>query len=406
MNVLARIGPRLAATFALVAALGVAISSVIVYRTTAADLRGRLRENTVTRLEAAADLFGASERLVAGARVDDPGLPPALRRAAAPNRAVSYFDGQHMWAVQRFPGRGVLSVSQPADTDRAFLDRLVRLFTMAGLAAALVATLVGAFIAARISRRLARIGTVAQAAASGRFEQRVGDRGRDQVGDLARAVDAMAADLGARMEREQRFAADVAHELRTPVAALVSASELLDDPRGREIAREQVARLRRLVDDLLETFRAQKDGERAELEPVDLGGAVRTACEQYGGRVRVDAGDGGTVEAEPRRLVRVVDNLVSNALRYGAPPVVVAVRDGDRVEVRDAGPGFPDWLVAQGPQRFRTESASRGDGIGLGLTIAASLAASMGATLTLSNDPRGGAVASVAFSRAAAPEAA
>ena len=164
MNVLARIGPRLAATFALVAALGVAISSVIVYRTTAADLRGRLRENTVTRLEAAADLFGASERLVAGARVDDPGLPPALRRAAAPNRAVSYFDGQHMWAVQRFPGRGVLSVSQPADTDRAFLDRLVRLFTMAGLAAALVATLVGAFIAARISRRLARIGTVAQAA--------------------------------------------------------------------------------------------------------------------------------------------------------------------------------------------------------------------------------------------------
>lgn len=255
MRFLSRIGPRLALLLAVVAVLSIATTSLLVYRSTEDDLRSRLRQTSLTRLDAAVDVFSASDRLVAGARVDDQGIPKPLKDALSRQRSVSYFDGDRMWAARSFGPRGVVSVSQSAAPDRQFLTDLVRQFLLAGAVAALVSILVGGLIAGATTRRLARISRVASAAAGGDLGQRAGDPARDQVGDLARAVDSMIADLGALLERERRFAADVAHELRTPVAALVSAGELLDDPRGREIAREQVARLRRLVDDLIETFR-------------------------------------------------------------------------------------------------------------------------------------------------------
>ncbi len=405
MRFFSRIGPRLALLLAVVAVLSIATTSVIVYRSTEDDLRARLRQTTLTRLGAGVDVFSASDRLVAGTRVDDQDLPKPLRDALSRRRSVSYFDGERMWAARSFGPRGVLSVSQSAVADRQFLSDLMRQFVLAGAVAALVSILIGGLIAGATTRRLARITRVAGAAAGGDLEQRVNDPARDQVGDLARAVDSMNADLGALLERERRFAADVAHELRTPVAALVSATELLDEPRGREIAREQVARLRRLVDDLIETFRAADAQGDIEIESVPLGETVRLLLDHLGHDVVLDVEGDAWVDTERRRLSRVLDNLISNARKYGGDPITVAVRD-NRMEVRDEGAGFPDWLVDRGPQRFRTESTSRGDGVGLGLSIAVALADSMGATLSFANAADGGARAVVEFRRAAAPEAA
>jgi signal transduction histidine kinase len=99
-------------------------------------------------------------------------------------------------------------------------------------------------------------------------------------------------------------------------------------------------------------------------------------------------------ETDPRRLDRILVNLVGNAHRHGGAPVEVAV-DGTTIVVRDHGPGFPDALLMDGPQRFRTGAAERGRGHGLGLTIALGQAGVIGAVLAFANAVDGGAVATL-----------
>lgn len=108
------------------------------------------------------------------------------------------------------------------------------------------------------------------------------------------------------------------------------------------------------------------------------------------------------MRTDPRRLERVLANLLANAVRHGKPPVEVSVF-GPYIRVRDHGPGFPDDLLREGPSRFRTGSADRaGSGHGLGLTIAAGQARVLGARLTFSNAPPhdgGGAIAQLILPR-------
>lgn len=96
------------------------------------------------------------------------------------------------------------------------------------------------------------------------------------------------------------------------------------------------------------------------------------------------------METDRRRLERILGNLIANAHKHGAAPVTVTV-DGSTLTVTDAGPGYPEYLLTGGPQRFRTEGMNKGHG--LGLTIAAGQARTLGATLTFTNPPPGGAQA-------------
>ncbi|CAM5314577.1 histidine kinase OS=Streptomyces rimosus subsp. rimosus (strain ATCC / DSM 40260 / JCM 4667/ NRRL 2234) OX=1265868 GN=SRIM_004755 PE=4 SV=1 [Streptomyces rimosus subsp. rimosus] len=100
------------------------------------------------------------------------------------------------------------------------------------------------------------------------------------------------------------------------------------------------------------------------------------------------------VETDQRRLERVLGNLVVNAHKHGRPPVVLTV-DGPVVTVRDHGDGYPDELLAEGPQRFRSrpKNGRKDGGHGLGLTIAVGQARVLGTTLRFSNAPDGGALA-------------
>ncbi|WP_308401426.1 ATP-binding protein [Streptomyces sp. AP-93] len=102
----------------------------------------------------------------------------------------------------------------------------------------------------------------------------------------------------------------------------------------------------------------------------------------------------GSAETDPRRLERIVANLVVNAHRHGDTPVRVTV-EGRTVVVRDHGPGFPADLLLAGPRRFHTGRAERGAGHGLGLTIALGQARVLGAELRFANAPDGGAVATL-----------
>ncbi|MDT0386892.1 HAMP domain-containing sensor histidine kinase [Streptomyces dubilierae] len=221
---------------------------------------------------------------------------------------------------------------------------------------------------------------------------RVSARPQDEVAAVAAALDSMAASLQGKLLAEQRFTADVAHELRTPLTGLHAAAELLPPGRPTELVRDRVAALRTLTEDLLEISRLDTGRERLELDTERLGPLAERVVRASGSGTRVVVVRDVAVETDRRRLERVLGNLVANAHKHGRGPVVLTV-DGPVVTVRDHGDGFPEYLVAHGPQRFRTEGGARGHG--LGLTIALGQAEVLGARLEFANAPDGGAVATL-----------
>jgi signal transduction histidine kinase len=125
---------------------------------------------------------------------------------------------------------------------------------------------------------------------------------------------------------------------------------------------------------------------------------VRDQCPEHGASVvRELAAPGCTVWLEPRRLERILGNLIRNGLTHGGGTVVVRSSPG-RLEIEDHGPGFPAFILETGPERF----VSKGGGIGLGLTIACGQATAMGIDVTLSN--ASGALITLDFTDAKAPQ--
>lgn len=373
----------IAAAVALVSLATIVAVGAIVDQRSAVDGRERLRAQALERLNAGVVSFGFDGRLRFGATLETAGLPAPLVLAGRAGGQTSYFDGATMWASQPV-GRRTLSVQvsgQDIDEQRAQLRRSL---TLAGLVAFAVATLLGWLVATSLSRRLRRGSGAARRIATGAGDVRAAQPGRDEVAALTRSVDDMADALRRRLVREQEFSADVAHELRTPITALVSASELLVDDEVGRLVRDQVDRLRGLVADLLEISRLESGRDQARLEACDLSQIVRAVVAGLpeGGSIRLAVLDEATVLAEPRRVERILTNLITNAWRHGGGDCRVTV-DGTRVVVDDDGPGYPDTLVTDGPRRF--SSHGHGAGSGLGLTIALRQAEIQGASLTFEN---------------------
>ncbi|MFD7657340.1 sensor histidine kinase, partial [Actinosynnema sp. NPDC059797] len=295
------------------------------------------------------------------------------------------------------------------------LDReLAALRGALALVAVLVALLGGVLgvLAARgIQRRVRTAALAARRLGEGALDTRLPVEGRDELADLAGSFNAMARRLGESIEQlrlkdrqQRRFAADVAHDLRTPLASLIAAADGLhsadeaDRARSAELLGSQARRLGALVEDLLEISRFDAGAAEFRPEVVDLGALVADAVELSapGADVRVEHVGDTTVFGDPRRLHTVVRNLVANAVRHGGPPVTAAVDGGApdvvRVRVADSGPGLPDELVPVVFDRFVRGDRSRRHtgGSGLGLALAQENARLHGGRLEVRND--GGAV--------------
>ncbi|MBZ6106085.1 sensor histidine kinase [Streptomyces olivaceus] len=314
--------------------------------------------------------------------------------------AVTWYEepgpGDHpaMWAARTYRGQPVaVEVDMTADLlTRRALDRHMWKYSLLALA---VVVPLSALAAELPHRRLRRVARTARRIGSGDLTARIGaGRGKDEIAAISATVDSMADSLHQRLLTEQRFTADVAHELRTPLMGLVTAGELLPEGEATALVQDRVRVLRTLVEDLLEISRLDAGAERAELRRVPLAEAVPESLDRAGLRTRFTATGAGCAETDPRRLDRIVTNLVVNAHRHGHAPVEVTVA-GTTVTVRDHGPGFPPGLLTDGPQRFRTGTPERGRGHGLGLTIALGQAGVVGAALTFANAPDGGAVATL-----------
>ncbi|MET9812643.1 MULTISPECIES: HAMP domain-containing sensor histidine kinase [unclassified Streptomyces] len=387
---------------ALAALLGVLVHVQVTNQTV-----GQARDQALQRLTQAAERYEAGDTLRRGAGVDPPGLPRQLRELAVA--------GDRGTMVADFAGRPTMWAAGPADGDRALavaVDYSQQARTIAGLDRAILwssglaigaTLLVGAFAVTRVTRRLHTTARVARRISAGDLDARVNDpradprtrvpaRPQDEVAAVAAALDSMASSLQGKLLAEQRFTADVAHELRTPLTGLHAAAELLPPGRPTELVRDRVAALRTLTEDLLEISRLDTGRERLELDTEQLGPLAERVVRASGSGTEVVVVRDVCVETDRRRLERVLGNLVANAHKHGRGPVVLTV-DGPVVTVRDHGDGFPEYLVAHGPQRFRTEGGARGHG--LGLTIARGQAEVLGARLEFANAPDGGAVATL-----------
>jgi signal transduction histidine kinase len=223
-----------------------------------------------------------------------------------------------------------------------------------------------------------------------------------EVAQVGEAMHGMADALGgalqasAAAERDRRFLVTaIAHDLRTPLFTLRGSLEALEhgigDGRYLGLAQDRAADLDRLIDDLFRFSRLELAPDFGE---VDMGGLVRRAAETIDGRVEV-AGDDAVVRGDPEALLRVLTNLLDNAVRHGHGHVAVTtarVNGTVTVAVVDDGPGFDeDDLPHVFEPLFRGDRARSGAHAGLGLAIARRLARAHGGDVHAANDPAGGA---------------
>jgi signal transduction histidine kinase len=271
--------------------------------------------------------------------------------------------------------------------DRAGLTPVV-----AGVLAALLALIMVQLLAHGMTLPLREMVAAARAMARGQYDRRVTATSRDEVGELARAFNSMAAEL-AEVDRLRRdIVANVSHELRTPLGALRAKLEnLVDDVeradrRTLEAMLRQVERLGDLVAQLLDLSKLESGAvplERSTFSAAVLLGQVadewRTRAEIRDVRVETQVEPSSlTIEGDEERLRQVVSNLVANAVRHSPRGGLVQLQaaeagGGIRLEVADEGPGIPVADSERVFERFYRSDAARSateGGSGLGLAIA------------------------------------
>jgi signal transduction histidine kinase len=262
---------------------------------------------------------------------------------------------------------------------------------------------VGILVARRVLRPVGQASSAARSLAEGLLDTRLPVEREDEFGVWAMSFNEMAQALQEKVHqledarnRERRFTADVAHELRTPVSALVSEASVLKDSL-HEIPREarrpvqmlidDTARLRDLIDDLMEIARFDAGHKTVKLQAIEVGPLVERLVEGRGwqDKVSVERED-IVVRSDQRRLEGILGNLLDNAVRYGGIGVKARVRRSDGfcvIEVSDDGPGISAEHMPRLFDRFYKADPSRaGSGSGLGLSIALENAEIIGASLS------------------------
>jgi two-component system, OmpR family, sensor kinase len=271
-----------------------------------------------------------------------------------------------------------------------------RRLLLAGVLALSVVSLLGYGAATAFARRIRRLEGAAERIAGGDFGEAVEDRGRDELGQLARAFERMRGQLAQLDDARRAFIANASHELRTPLFSLGGFLELLDDeeldePTRREFLTEaiaQVARLQKLAVDLLDLSRLDAGKLRLEHEPVDLERIAHEVVGEFALRaarreqVLAVVGEPAPALADSERVTQIARILVDNALVHTPPGTEICVHtrtwDGlVELSVEDDGPGVPPQERERVFERFARLNGAVASGSGLGLAIARELATLM-----------------------------
>ncbi len=319
----------------------------------------------------------------------------------------------------RTPYGVALAIGLPIDDSTQFyvldslseLDQTLRVlslvltFVAAGTTAA--GGLLGAYVTRRVLRPLTQVANAASTISAGHLETRLDPAAEPELAHLADSFNSMVDQLSARMERDRRFAADVSHELRSPLQTLSAAAAVLgkrrdhvDSRTGRalDLLTGEIKRFTDLVTDLLELARSDQPPERIDTDVAEL---ARQACRARGvpaDVVRVDNGTRTRWSVDRRRLEQVLANLLDNAASHGGGAIAVRVSCADGlgvIEVDDEGPGVAPEDRSSIFDRFTRGAGARArgdsEGAGLGLALVAEHVAAHGGRVEVMDRPGGGA---------------
>jgi two-component system sensor histidine kinase BaeS len=437
------LGRRLLAAFLLVALSSVAVLTAAALIATDRGLASAERADREQAAARAAAAAGEAYLRSGGWRGADLAPVSTMAEAEGARLVVHDADGAMVW-----PGRGMgpggggrhgtgsagAAVTEAAVTVRGAPVGRVRLLFGAGapggrtvawswvagaaLAALLTALVVSAYVARRLARPLEARAAAARRFAAGDHTARARLRAPGELGEVASAFDTMADEVVRAETVRRRLAADVAHELRTPLAGLQAGLEELRDglqpadPARLAALHDRTLRLGRTVQDLAELSAAESAA--LSLHPVDTDladvaaaalAAERPRLDAAGLTVTADLAARAPVRADPDRLHQAVANLLANAARYCRPGDRVDVRaraDGDAAVLRiaDTGPGIPaDELPHAFERLWRGRDAARVAGSGIGLAVVRELVTAHGGTVAIESPPAGGVTVTVRLPR-------
>ncbi len=298
-------------------------------------------------------------------------------------------------------------------TSSLLIQRLTRASLLAAAVGGGVAVLLALLLSLQLLRPVGQLTRAAARMAGGDLSQRVEAKGKDELATLGSSFNRMAESLQRAEQNRQAMTADIAHELRTPIAVQRAHLEALQDgvypltAENLQPVLDQTELLIRLVDDLRTLALADAGELRLEKRKVDLGELTRTVVERFkpeadGKGIALSyAGPQEAIEKEvdPRRIEQILNNLFSNALRHtpaGGQVGAQVERSAGWIIVRvaDNGAGIPPEALGHIFERFYRADRSRSreeGGSGLGLAIARQLALAHGGDLRAKNRSEGGA---------------
>ncbi|HEU4665015.1 MAG TPA: ATP-binding protein [Dokdonella sp.] len=295
--------------------------------------------------------------------------------------------------------------------DTAFARAQARDAAIAGFAILALALPLAFALARRLLAPVRALAEATRALADGDYERRVGIARNDELGDLAGDFDHLAQTLERNRAARREWGADIAHELRTPLAVLRGEVQALQDgvraptPAAFDSLQAECERLAGLVEDLYQLALADAGALEYRFEPLDFAELVQQAaamqvagCADAGLALELPAASRMPVRGDARRLGQLVDNLLANARRHTASPgrirLTLSARDGGaRLVVDDTPPGVPpDALPKLFDRLYRVDAArSRAHGgAGLGLAICRAIADAHGGRIDAAASPLGG----------------
>jgi two-component system OmpR family sensor kinase len=373
---------------------------------------GKVLSNSDIRLEdAPANAAALDTTIAARAFVDLEYKSAAYRAATVPVRGT------------RGANVAVFEAALPLGPSSELAAQLLRILAVASTLITALGALLSAIAARTSLAPLRHAAAAADRITQARLAERIGYQGpNDEVGRLVAAVNAMLDRLESAFREQRRFLADASHELRTPLAVVSGHLEILErtdlsaveHAEELEIACDEVARMGRLVDDMLALARLEAEASRP-FQLLEVATLLQEAAGRGRGlgpqRIVVDAPAGLWVYGEPDQLMQALLNLVNNAINNTPPTGTInltatATREAVRLCVEDDGPGLKPDDLERVFDRFYRGSGPRGQGggSGLGLAIVRRLVELHGGVAEAANLEGGGASLSITLPRAPAPE--
>jgi signal transduction histidine kinase len=417
---------KLTLAFMAVSLTGIALVALLVWGITLTEFNRFMQDRALSDFATAATSYYQAHGSWAGVEaalrqqnlIPTPGQPGGGSNPPPPPIALTDSQGQIIVAAGPFqqgeqlptnPGQQKIAITvknqlvgyvqmaggppSPDPLEARYLARTNQALVLAALGAILIAVLLGLFLARTITRPLRDLTAATSALAQGRLSQQVQVRSQDELGELTKTFNKMSADLQKANQLRRQMAADIAHDLRTPLAVITGYLEGLKDgvikpsPKRFTAMYDEALYLQRLVEDLRTLSLADAGELSMMIQPVQPGELVERLAASYQQQadqkavhltVSIEPGL-PAIQADPERMQQALSNLVSNAIRYtpaGGQISLLARREGQAVwmEVKDTGSGIASDVLPHIFERFyQGDNSRQDDGSGLGLAIARSI---------------------------------